>query len=67
MRARPILCKTLFAAAVAGALGFGVSSANATVDRRAIITDTAQECQQYCSTRGGHYAWDSRTGACHCW
>ena len=26
-----------------------------------------QECQQYCSPRGGHYSWDPNTGACRCW
>ncbi|HEV7587145.1 MAG TPA: hypothetical protein VGO40_03350 [Longimicrobium sp.] len=29
--------------------------------------ESAEECAQYCSTRGGHSSWNPSTGNCRCW
>jgi hypothetical protein len=55
-----------FALGVLSSLGFGASAVRA--QARAIITDSAEECTAYCSSRGQwHSSWDPNTGACRCW
>jgi hypothetical protein len=57
----------IFAVGVLAALGSGASAARADVSR-SIILDSAEECTQYCSSRGkAHSSWDPGTGACRCW
>lgn len=56
----------VFGLGILAALGSGAAAAQAEVSR-SIILDSAAECTQYCSTRGGHSSWDPNTGACRCW
>jgi len=70
MRRTTAIRSVAFGVIVAGGMVLGVAPANgARADgRRAPVTDTAEECHQLCTAWGyGHYSWDPRTGACHCW
>jgi hypothetical protein len=60
----------LLSVAACSVLGLGGAAARAEArpaHARGPILDSAQECAQYCSTRGGHSSWDPSTGNCRCW
>ncbi|HET7230214.1 MAG TPA: hypothetical protein VFJ16_09440 [Longimicrobium sp.] len=70
MRRTTAIRSVAFGVIVAGGLALGTAPANARTEaRRAPVTDTAEECHDYCIIGLGttHYSWDPRTGACHCW
>ena len=57
----------VFGLGILAALGSGASAARAEVSR-SIILDSAEECTQYCASRGkAHSSWDPGSGACRCW
>lgn len=72
MRTRSALTRTAFGAAVAAALSFGVTSANAAPSAAAALAcpgymSSAQACRDCCAQQyGGYGFWSSSTGYCNC-
>jgi hypothetical protein len=71
MRTRSTLARAVFGAAVAAALGVGVTSANAAPSAAAFAcpgyTSTAQACSDCCRINyGGYGFWSPSTHYCNC-
>ena len=72
MRTRSTLTRAAFAAVVAGALGFGVTSANAAPAAKEAFScpgymSSAQACRDCCANWYGAYGlWSSSNGYCAC-
>jgi hypothetical protein len=72
MRTRSMLTRAAFATAVAGAIGFGVTSASAAPAAEKMMScpgymSSAQACSDCCAQRyGGYGFWSASTGYCNC-